>query len=117
MKVKTREMSALEGQQHQVVGDRQVIVEIVGHAERRRGALRHRGGARFHAIELLFDVADVGQVLVEDRVVGRTERAAACRAASSATESSMLCFRRMLARRRLRRCRSRRTCARTSRAG
>jgi hypothetical protein len=34
---------------------------------------RHRGGARVHAIELLFDVADVGQVLVEDRVVGRTE--------------------------------------------
>ncbi len=53
-----------------------MVVDVVGNAERRHRAFRRGGGARVHAIELLFDVADVGQVLVEDGVVGRAELAA-----------------------------------------
>src|SRR5262245_29955283 len=52
-----------------------MVVDIVGNAERRNRAFGRGRGAGIHATELLLDVADVGQVLLEDRVVGRTEPA------------------------------------------
>ena len=46
----------------------------------------------FHAIELLLDVADVAQILVEDRAIGRAQRAVAASRFPRVTESSRLCF-------------------------
>jgi hypothetical protein len=42
------------------------IVDVVGQAKRRDGAFR----TRVHAIELLLDVADVGQVFIEKATLG-----------------------------------------------
>ncbi len=66
---------ALEGEPHQLVGDGHVFVEGIGYSSRRIGAFRNGAGSGFHPCELLFDVADIGQIFVEYRVVGRAQLA------------------------------------------
>ena len=63
----------LKGQAHQVVRHCQMFVKRVGNTARSRRATGDCIGASFHAVKLLFDIADDGQVFIEDCVIGRAE--------------------------------------------
>ena len=66
---------ALEGQVQKIIRDGHVSVEILGDADGTVRRIREHVGACFHLLQLLLNTPNVGQVLVENRVVARTDDA------------------------------------------
>src|SRR5689334_7635860 len=64
---------ALEGEAHQVIGYGHVFIEGVWNSTRCARSFRYGCSASFHALELLFDFADVGEVFLENCIVGRAQ--------------------------------------------
>ena len=81
-----------ERQRLQVEHQLDVLVERVGHAGRRAGQLARLAArvARLDALDAPLDLADVVEVLIEPRAVGRRRASLRSRAISAVIQSRML---------------------------